>query len=353
MVVVMVAVVARSTAAHAGPINCWLDGGTIVYSDQPPPEGAVMSEMPGLEPLPVVRAPDAPTAEATGNAAAAGAAAAQAGAAVTPQSVVVSATPATVDEILMLSGFRAQLPAIARSLGAEYLARLGTLDDRDGARVAQIIARHFAPDRMYAAVREEFRRRVEKSQLDAMAVWFRSPLALKITALEIAASAPDAAPKIDRFVAGIKTSPPPAARAELAQRLDWVIGTSEDVTDVSLAIAGSVERAAAAAVPAERRPRLGVVERGIEDMRIRTASVLREHIFGQMLYVYGPLTDAELKAYVDFAGSPAGRVFGRSVHGALVRVVRDIGDRTALDIVRAVPPQRWATAQPSVRSTTR
>jgi len=271
----------------------------------------------------------------------------------TPQSPMVAATPATIDEILLLSGFRAQMPAIAGALRAEYLAHLGPLDDRDGARAAQLLARHFAPDRMYAAVRDELRRRVDKSQLDAMAVWFRSPLALKITALEIAASAADAAPKIERYVAGLATSPPSPIRAELAQRLDWVTGTSTDVTDVSLAIAGSVERAAAAAAPPERRPRVGVVDHGIEGMRIRIAPVMREQIFGQMLYVYAPLTDGELKAYVDFTASPAARAFGRSLHAALLRAVRDAADRAALDIVRAVPRERWATAQPSTRSTTR
>ena len=41
----------------------------------------------------------------------------------------------------------------------------------------------------------------------------------------------------------------------------------------------------------------------------------------------------------------AGRAYGRSAHGALLRVVRDVADRTAIEIVRAVPPQRWAAAQ--------
>jgi hypothetical protein len=324
LVVIIAVIVALAPPTYA-ETNCWMDGRTVVYSDQPPPEGAVITAMPRPEPLPVVRASDAAAGDA----------------------------PANADEILALSGSRAQLPAIARSLGAEYLTRLGKLDDRDTARAAQIIARHFAPERMYAAARDEFRRRIDNSQLDAMAVWFRSPLALKITALEIAASEPDAAPRIAGFVAGLKVSPPTVARAELAQRLDWVTGTSEDTTDLSLAIVGSVERAASAAAPADRRPRARLVERGVEEMRDRMTGVVRENVVGQMLYIYAPLTDAELKAYVDFSASPAGRMFGRSVHGALIRVVRDVADRTATDIVRAVPPERWVTAQPSARSATR
>jgi hypothetical protein len=343
IVFVIVLLLAPSTATHADQVNCWMDGSTIVYSDQPAPEGAVLAAMPAAERPPVVRAPDAPAADVPAADAAMPA----------PQTIVVSTTPATIDEILALSGFRAQLPAVARSLGAEYLARLAQLDDRDRARVAQIVTRQFVPEQMFAAAREEFRRRMDNSQLDTMAAWFRSPLALKITALEIAASGPDTAPKIASFVTGLKASPPTAARAELVQRLDWVTGTIDESTDLSLAIAVSVQRAAASGAPADRRPRGGLVERGVEEMRARITGAIREDVFGQMLYIYAPLTDAELKAYVDFAASPAGRAFGRSVRGALIRIVRDAADRTTLDIARAVPPPRWATAQPGARSATR
>jgi len=106
-------------------------------------------------------------------------------------------------------------------------------------------------------IRDDFRRRVDQSQLDAMAVWFRSALGRKITALEIAASNPDATPKIAAFAAGLKTSPATAGRLDLVQRFDWVTGTSQETTDLALAIAGSVARAVAAATPAERRARAG------------------------------------------------------------------------------------------------
>ena len=42
--------------------------------------------------------------------------------------------------------------------------------------------------------------------------------------------------------------------------------------------------------------------------------------------------------------TPAGRVYNRVSHVALLRAVRGAADRTALEIVQAVPPQRWAAA---------
>ena len=128
-------------------------------------------------------------------------------------------------------------------------------------------------------------------------------------------------------------------------------GASQETTDLALAVAGSIARAAAAAAPAERRARVGMIERGVDEMRGQMAPTIAEGVLAQMLYVYEPLTDAELKAYVDFLASPPGRAYGRVAHAALLRVVREVADRTAVEIVRAVPPQRWATAQKTAGST--
>jgi hypothetical protein len=347
MAFAVVAVMALAVPAHAGELYRWVDGATIVYSDQPPQDGVALTAVPTRPPFPIVTAPDAPpaetaTAEVTAPATPAMPAASAAPAVTEP---VVQAGPASVDEILELSGMRPQLPALARSLGAEYLPRPGQLGERDGVRVAQIVARQFAPEPLFAAIRADFRRSVDRTQLEAMASWFRSPLGRKITALEIEASKPEAAPKIAAFAAGLKAAPATAVRLELVQRLDWLTGASEDTTDLALAIAGSIARATAAAAPAEQRARTGLVERRVEEMRGQIAPVIAENVLAQVLYVYAPLTDAELKAYLEFVASPAGRTYARIAHGALVRVVRDVADRTAIEILRAVPPQRWATAQ--------
>jgi Domain of unknown function (DUF4124)/Uncharacterized protein conserved in bacteria (DUF2059) len=327
-VVVLVVLLAMAAPVHAGEIYRWVEGSTVVYSDHPPQDAVVATEMPGREPLPIVTA---------------------AAATISPSSSaesVVSTAPATVDEILELSSARAQLAGLAASLGAGYLLpRRSQLDARDGALVARIIAQHFAPERFFVAIHDELGRRVEREQLDAMAAWFRSPLGRRVSELEIAASKPEAAaPAIAAFAERLKTSPAAPARLELVQRLDWVTGTSTDTTDLALVIARTGARAFATAVAADRRIRAGLVERRVEEMRAQMGTMMTNMALAHMLYVYNPLTDAELNAYVDFLASPAGRVYNRTSHVALLRAVRDAADRTATEIVRAVPPARWAAA---------
>ena len=336
-VLTLVALLALAVPADAGELYRWIDGSTVVYSDQPP-QDSVITAMPSPEPAAVVIAEDATPASPTPTS--------PTPATPTPASapeMPAHSKPATVAEILDISGVRAQLPSLAGALGAEYLPRPGQLDARDSARVARIVGQHFAADRMYAAIHHEFGRSVDREQLEAMAAWFRSPLGRRITALEVAAAKPEAAPEIAAFAASLKKSPATVARLELVQRLDWVTGTSDDTTALALAIAGSVTRAAAVATPAERRPRAGLVERRVEEMRGQLATAIGETVLTQMLYVYSPLTDAELKAYVEFLASPQGRTYSRTSHAGLLRAVRESADRTATEIVRAVP-QGWAAA---------
>ena len=324
-VVVLVVLVALAAPAHAGEIYRWVEGSTVVYSDRPPQDGVVATEMPGREPLPAVTAGAAtigPSSSAENG---------------------VSTAPATVNEVLELSGARAQLAGLAASLGSGYLLpRRHQLDARDGARVAGIIAQHFAPERFYVAIHDEMGRRVEREQLDAMAAWFRSPLGRRVSELEVAASKPEAAPAAVAFAERLKSSPASPARLELVQRLDWVTGTSTDTAELALVIARSGARASATATAADRRIRIGLVERRVEEMRGEMGTMMSSMALAHMLYVYSPLTDAELKTYVDFLASPAGRTYNRISHVALLRTVRDTADRTATEIMRAVPPPRWA-----------
>jgi len=127
------AVAALATPAHALEVYRWIEGATVVYSDQPPPTGVVLTSLPGREPLPVVTAPDAPRADVPP----VEAAPAETAAVPPPPApdVIVGAGPATFDEILELSGMRPQLPGIVRALAAEYLPAAGQLSEHDTALV--------------------------------------------------------------------------------------------------------------------------------------------------------------------------------------------------------------------------
>src|SRR5260370_13302502 len=131
-------VAALARPAHGLGVYRWIEGATVVYSDQPPQTGVVLTSLPGREPLPVVTAPDVPRADAPPGEAAP----AETAAVPPPQpDVVVRAGPATVDEVLELSGMRPQLPGIVRALGAQHLPPPRPLNEHDTALIGPGVGR--------------------------------------------------------------------------------------------------------------------------------------------------------------------------------------------------------------------
>jgi hypothetical protein len=328
--------IALTVPAEAGDVYRWMEGGTVVYSGQPPQSGvaadpAARTDVPVSAPesaRPRTPAEPAPAADATAS------------------STPARTGPATAEEILETSGLRPQLSSLARTLGLEFVPRHNGLRPADVEAIGQVVTRHLTAERLYPAVQEEFRRRVDhQKDLDAMAEWFRSPLGVKITALEVAASRPDALEKLAAFAEQLKTVPPPAARVDLVQRLDWVSGASHETTEILLMVSTSFARAAMGMMPPERRATPGMLQRRADTMRGRLGRTVADRMRTQLLYVYAPLEDAELMQYVTFVASPAGRAYGRATRLTVMKVVREAVDRTARDIVRTVPLERLAPQQ--------
>jgi hypothetical protein len=320
------AIVALTVPATAGEVYRWMDGGTVVYSSQPPQPGVAVEPARGRTEAAVSTPENAAPREA---------------AAADPTPAAPARTgPATAEEILEASGLHPQLPGLARTLGLEFVPRQNGLRPKDVEAITQVVSRHLVAERLYPVILEDFRRRVDQKDLDAMAVWFRSPLGAKISAIEVAASRPEALEKLAAFAEQIKTSPPSPARVDLIQRLDWVSGATHDTTEMLLVVSASFARASMATMPPERRATPGLLQRRVDEMRGRLGRAVTEQMQTQMLYVYAPLDDAELLQYVTFVASPAGRAYGRATRAAVMKVVREAADRTARDIVGVVPLQR-------------
>jgi len=124
--------------------------------------------------------------------------------------------------LLELSGLKAQLAGIASRLAGQLQPTQGQMSLKDQTAVDRILARAVSHDKIYALVRDELRRDVDRVRLEATVAWLRSPVARKIAALEVASSEPATEQKIGVYAAGLKANPPPAPRVELLQKLDWI-----------------------------------------------------------------------------------------------------------------------------------
>jgi hypothetical protein len=254
------------------------------------------------------------------------------------------AGPTKIDELLELSGARAQLVGLVARVAADLRPPPGQMSAADMATIDRILTQSLRHEAVYGAVRDAFLPQVDRPSLEATAAWLRSPVGRKIIALEVASSQPGAEQKIVEYTAVVKANPPPARRLELLQRLDWVTGANETSADLVAAIARGLSTAVSAAGPPESRLRPGQIEDRAAQVRARASETLREVRTMSMLFTYQTLEDDELSEYVRFSGTDAGRWYNTAMRKALVGAIGKAVEQTVTELVRAVPLERWARA---------
>src|SRR4030095_10689678 len=210
--------------------------------------------------------------------------------------------------------------------------------------VEKVLTRALRHETVYGLVRDAFLPHVDRANLETTAAWLRSPLGRKIVALEIATSEPGAEQKVAEYGAALKANPPTNHRIDLIQRLNWATAATEISADLIAAVARGVTVAVSAAGPAEQRLRPGQIEDRVAQVRVRANKSLRDAHTTSTLYAYRDLTDDELRAYVLFSASEAGRWYNAAMRKAMVSALGRAVEQTATEMVRAVPLERWAHA---------
>jgi hypothetical protein len=340
--------VLAATTASAGMFR-WVDEqGNVTYSDRPPQPRDSGAAAPEAKPAADLKVPESKASDLK-TASPKTAEGMRRDAKATMPPLVAPRTGATkIDELLELSGARAQLVGLVARVAADLRPAPGQMNASDMTMIERVLVQSLRPDAVYGAVRDAFIPQVDRASLETTASWLRTPAGRKIIALEIASSQPAAEQKIVEYTAIVKSNPPPARRLELLQRLDWVTGANETSADLVAAIARGLSAAVSAAGPPEKRLRPGQIEERAEQVRARANETLREVRTMSMLYTYQSLNDDELLEYVRFSGTDAGRWYNTAMRKALIGAIGKAVEQTATELVRAVPLERWArTAMPA------
>jgi predicted flap endonuclease-1-like 5' DNA nuclease len=350
-----IALLAAPATAAAG-VYRWVGAdGAVTYSDRPQPvsadpPAAAAPAASATAPAPASPATAGPPASGTRPAAPVGAIM-PAPARPQPPAVrepAATTTSTSADEVLELSGVKPQLALVPMKMAGEFRPRQGQLTPQDAAALEQILARNFDPDRLYTALRADFRRRGDARKLNEVGEWLRSPLGRKITALEVAAGLEaDAGQRMVTFAPGGKNGPPPA-RVAMMERIDWIAGVTDSALDSILVVARAMAGAVNTALPPDQRQPTAQIERQIQHVRGQARAKVAQGTLMFMLYQYRSLEDDELQQYADFLATDAGRWYSATMSKATIRMLSAVAHRTATDVIRAIPAQRWRGAAASV-----
>jgi len=304
-------------SAIAGPADAgtyrWVDRqGNVIYSDRPPRPEEAAPAAPG-DPEP--GAPPRPPAT----------------------------TQATVDLLLDATGLKQQAQIIALQTRDALYGNVGRLSAAEKERVESAGRRHFHPDVFYGLLRQEFSRHADDARAREVAAWFDTPLGKRISVIEVRFYASDRRKEVEDFVAGLMTNRPSPTRLALLQRLDAATGSTEGSLDLFVALNQSITRVVDPFLPPQQRARPGQIESQGRQIRLQMQEQLRQSVLVTMLLMYQSLSDADLRAYIDFMESEAGAWYGRASRQSIVQAVVQTVEQAAVQIARVVPPQRWVS----------
>jgi hypothetical protein len=166
--------------------------------------------------------------------------------------------------------------------------------------------------------------KLTNADLDKFLAFLKSPLGVRMTALEQASRAPDKQARI-RKMAGellerLKNDP---ERAKLLQRMDSSLRITEFATDIGFNVGRAVAIGMAAAdektvsLPDEA---INAIDAALQRLRPAMTQQVKEQILLSMTYTYREASIPELRQYLVFLTSPA----GKRLYGVLVPAMNTV-----------------------------
>jgi hypothetical protein len=201
-----------------------------------------------------------------------------------------------------------------------------------------------AADKAFAAERlkREFRLTLDgkltKADLDRVLAFHKSALGARIAALTAANQTPDAQTKITNMAGDLlerlKNEP---ERAEVLAVMDRSLRLTEFATDGALHLGRAIAIGMAAAdekttvLPSEA---IGAIDSAIEKMRPTITAQAKARILLMLAYTYREASVEELRQYLEFAASPAGKRYQEAVLPALNKVLVKAGEEFGHTLMR-------------------
>lgn len=230
--------------------------------------------------------------------------------------------------------------AIAASFGEAHLQPGSTLSEQDGKRLGQLAGRVFTAAGLRAEALRTVAAALTPDDVKAAEAWYASALGRRITALEERATSEQADVAATKNKAAAVMSKASATRQQQVKALDEAVRASEQTASMVLNMALAVTYGVAKA----SNPVLTVDFKAIRSLLAnQLAPVLAEvrtdtpKLFA---LTYAPLTDEELKAYIEFNRSPSAVKFNNAVIEGVDRAFVQLSLKLGEEYVRSIAQKR-------------
>ena len=242
---------------------------------------------------------------------------------------VLAASP--VDDIV------AQYPAMMGQGIRDGLSRSGQVPPMVANTIGSVVSNSFSAADIEQQIVTDMQEQLTDDQLEAVHDWYETPLARKISAAEIAASAPSAWQEIQARAPALNKEYQGTRKAEMYDRFDRAARATESAVDTTIAV--QLGLATAMAAFGSDPVNYDELRQEIESQRTRLRGIVGQQVYDSYLYTYEDIGAQEMDLYLGFLESPAGAAFSRVVTNSIQQAITDPVESVGRQMSRFLSPQ--------------
>ncbi|MDD4955739.1 MAG: hypothetical protein PHP17_06870 [Candidatus Omnitrophica bacterium] len=232
-------------------------------------------------------------------------------------------------KVFELSNVKKQIESIPAHVADEYSQYKERIPADVYDRGGQIMAEAYNSNDIYSSIVNYFNANFKREYLVKIKEFMSSPLSEKIVELENKASTSKGLEEMKEYASTLGKTPPSEERTALIKKLDEAVGATNMQIETVITLYKGINLAIDPVVTADRRLTPGELDLITTQMRNELKNMLKNVISISFLYAYQSLSNEELKEYINFWSSDAGKWFNRTSNEAFIFAM-DKASKTAV-----------------------
>ncbi|AKO53287.1 hypothetical protein ABA45_13385 [Marinobacter psychrophilus] len=223
----------------------------------------------------------------------------------------------------------AQYPTMMSQGIRDGLKQTGQVPPMVADAVGYVVSNSFNSQKIEQQVAGRLQAELSNGQLQAVADWYNTPVAQKISRAEVAALAPVVWPQISAQAGQLAQRFGNTDRAKSFVRFNRASRATQSAVDTTIAV--QLGLASTMAAFSSDSANFETLQKRIESQRPALKGVVEQQVFNSYLYAYQDISGAEMEQYLRFLESDAGAAFTRVVSSgvkqAVIEPVESIGEQ--------------------------
>jgi len=236
--------------------------------------------------------------------------------------------------VFELSNVKKQVESIPAHVADEYTQYKERIPVKAYEAGSQIMAEAYNANDIYSLVIDYFNANSRRDYLLEIKEFMSSSLSEKIISLEDKAATSKGLEEMKEFANTLGQTPPPEERTTLIKKLDEVVGATNMQIETVINLYKGMNLAIDPIAIADKRLTPGELDMVTTQMRQQLKNLLKNVISISFLYTYQSLSDEELKQYISFWSSDAGKWFNKVSNEAFISAMDKAGQRAAVKFAK-------------------